>query len=308
MIYTFWLPRSSSASKPGNVSAPACGQQPVCLALDLARPFPLRQVFAPVGRGSHGRTKKTLSTEVTGQVFVCIVPDYFTNAAKFLFSADKTALAVARVFHDFWLMRYGCPSWLTSDNGTEFQGAFRHQLERFGVEHIHTSSHHPQSNGAAERVVQTLKSMLAAKVAGAMHDWRSMLPTLRMEYMQRRHSTTGYSPNELVFATEVRLPPPVGELHWVARTAAISPDVVPSGPLTQTPESVSIYRLISMYNGSDSNTSAHTRFAKPLETRRTSHYPETYSIIHYLSPTWSAKPWNLSLTVSSRGNAPPTSS
>ena len=30
---------------------------------------------------------------------------------------------------------------------------------------------------------------------------------------------------------------------------------------------VSIYRLISMYNGSDSNTSAHTRFVKPLETR-----------------------------------------
>ena len=48
---------------------------------------------------------------------------------------------------------------------------------------------------------------------------------------------------------------------------------------------VSIYRLISMYNGSDSNTSAHTRFAKPLETLRISHYPETYSIIHYLSPT-----------------------
>ena len=48
---------------------------------------------------------------------------------------------------------------------------------------------------------------------------------------------SGYSPNELVFATEVRLPPPVGELHWVARTAAVSPDVVPSGPLRQTPES-----------------------------------------------------------------------
>ena len=46
---------------------------------------------------------------------------------------------------------------------------------------------------------------------------------------------------------------------------------------------VSIYRLISMYNGSGSNTSAHTRFAKPLEIRRTSQYPETYSIIHYLS-------------------------
>ena len=40
-----------------------------------------------------------------------------------------------------------------------------------------------------------------------------------------------------MFATEVRLPLPVGELHWVARIAAVSPDVVPSGPLTQTPES-----------------------------------------------------------------------
>ena len=40
-----------------------------------------------------------------------------------------------------------------------------------------------------------------------------------------------------------------------------------------------------MYNRSDSNTSAHTRIAKPLEILRTSNYPETYSIIHYLSPT-----------------------
>ena len=86
--------------------------------IDLAGPFPLRQVSAPVGRGSHGRTKNTLSTEVTGQGFVCIVVDYFTKAAEFLFLADKTALAVARVFHDSWLMRCGCPSWLTSDNRT----------------------------------------------------------------------------------------------------------------------------------------------------------------------------------------------
>ena len=46
-----------------------------------------------------------------------------------------------------------------------------------------------------------------AKFAGAMHDWRSMLPTLRMESMQRRHSVTGYSRNELLFATEFRLSP-----------------------------------------------------------------------------------------------------
>ena len=74
-------------------------------------------------------------------------------------------------------MRYGLPEWLTSDNGSEFGGAFRHQLERFGVEHVPTSAYH-------ERLVATLKSILAANVAGATHDWPSLLAQVRMEYMQ----------------------------------------------------------------------------------------------------------------------------
>ena len=32
--------------------------------------------------------------------------------------------------------------------------------------------------------------------------------------MQRKHSSTGYSPNELVYAKPVKLPPPVGDLEW----------------------------------------------------------------------------------------------
>ena len=81
-------------------------------------------------------------------------------------------------------------------------------------------AYHLQSNGAAERLVATIKSILAAKVAGATHDWPSLLPQLRMEYMQRVHSATGYSPNRLVFAVQPRLPPPVGALHWNARSAS----------------------------------------------------------------------------------------
>ena len=77
-------------------------------------------------------------------------------------------------------MRCGCPSWLTSDNGTEFQGAFRHQLDSSRL-NMFILPRTIRNQSAAERVVQTLKCMLTAKVAGAMHDWRSMLPTLRME-------------------------------------------------------------------------------------------------------------------------------
>jgi transposase InsO family protein len=188
--------------------------------IDLAGPFELRAVSDTPRRKKHGATRSALSTRVSGSGYVAIMIDYFTKAAEFAFLPDKQASTVARVFHDFWLMRYGLPEWLTSDNGSEFAGAFRHQLERFGVEHVPTSAYHPQSNGAAERLVATLKSILSAKVAGAVHDWPSLLPQVRMEYMQRVHSATGYSPNHLVFATKPRLPPPVGALRWEARAAS----------------------------------------------------------------------------------------
>jgi hypothetical protein len=131
--------------------------------IDLAGPFPLRTVKANSGRGPQGRAQGALSTTVTGHAYVGVVVDYFTKGAEFMFLPNKSAETVARSFHDSWLMRYGYPAWLTSDNGPEFSGAFRHQLERFGIEHVTTSVQHPQSNGAAERLVRTFKTMLAAK-------------------------------------------------------------------------------------------------------------------------------------------------
>jgi hypothetical protein len=70
-------------------------------------------------------------------------------------------------------------------------------------------------------LVATVKSILAAKVAGAVHDWPALLPQIRMEYMQRVHTATGYSPNRMVFCTAPRLPPPVGALRWEARAAFV---------------------------------------------------------------------------------------
>ena len=83
--------------------------------------------------------------------------------------------------------------------------------------------HHPQSNGAAERVVRSVKTMLVAKIGNGHHDWPALLHQLRMEYMQRRHSVTGCSPKYLVYAHQLRLPPPIGELHWDATMAALAP-------------------------------------------------------------------------------------
>eukprot|EP00892_Ulva_mutabilis_P000150 jgi/Ulvmu1/10135/UM006_0089.1 len=144
--------------------------------IDLAGSFAVHEVKSQPVKGRAGRNKAALSTAKTGQAYICLMVDYFTKAAEFAPIPDKSADTVARAVHNSWFMRYGVPEWVTTDNGTEFAGSFRHQLERFGITHVQTSAYHPQSNGAVERLVRTMKTMLAAKAAGAAHDWAALLP------------------------------------------------------------------------------------------------------------------------------------
>ena len=98
------------------------------LHADLAGPFPVHEVTAAAS--SHRRAGATSTTQA-GSAYVLLVVDYFTKAAEIAYLADKRATTTARAFHDQWILRYGVPVCVTTDNynGQEFAGAFRHQLE-----------------------------------------------------------------------------------------------------------------------------------------------------------------------------------
>ena len=82
-----------------------------------------------------------------------------------------------------------------------------------------------------------MKDMLAAKIAGATHDWAALLPQLHMEYIQRRHSVTGHSSSELVHVHPLHLPPPVGPNHPPISVAAVQLPILPENTfLPQRPE------------------------------------------------------------------------
>lgn len=67
---------------------------------------------------------------------------------------------------------------ITSDNGQENLGLVQEWARENGVDWRLTKSHTPQSNGAAERTVQTIKKMIYAAVRAGDRNWVAFFPRI----------------------------------------------------------------------------------------------------------------------------------
>ena len=148
--------------------------------------------------------------------WVVLMVDYFTKIAEFTPITGKDPLSVSNAFYTQWVCRYGLPEHVTSDNGTEFAGHFSAMLTRLGVEHICTSVAHPNSNGAVERLVRTMKETLRKHLDADVGNWLAALPHVRAAYMSKIHSALGVSPNEMLYGFQPKLPLPIPGLSTVA--------------------------------------------------------------------------------------------
>ena len=92
------------------------------------------------------------------RVLVCL--EHYTRFALLIPLPDKKASTVAQAFRYHVLAVFGAPAELVSDNGSEFEGEFATVCKENFIDRRWTSTRHPQSNGASERVVQMLKYAL----------------------------------------------------------------------------------------------------------------------------------------------------
>ncbi|CAK8671043.1 unnamed protein product [Clavelina lepadiformis] len=73
-----------------------------------------------------------------------------------------------------------------------------------GTKLIHTTSHHPQSDGMLERAHRTLKTAL--KAYSCSHDWYSHLGWVMLGIRASVKEDIECAPSQLVFGTSIRLP------------------------------------------------------------------------------------------------------
>ena len=112
---------------------------------------------------------------------------------------SKTAKEIAEVLKEY-ICIFGAPKTIVSDNGTEFNNELVDtMLKNIGVEHRVTSSYNPRANGLTERTNQSIITALRKHVETDQLSWPKWLDWVLFAYRTRVHSSTNFTPFEVLF-------------------------------------------------------------------------------------------------------------
>ena len=146
-------------------------------------------------------------TSARGNQYIITVTDLFSKWSEAYPVRNHTAPVVAKVLVDQFFSRYGTPKRILSDLGVEFQShLFQELCKRLEIEQVRTTPYKPSTNGCVERFHRTLNSMIGKVTQENQRDWDDRLASVMAAYRASVHSSTGFSPNVLVFGKENRMP------------------------------------------------------------------------------------------------------
>ncbi|KAK4469996.1 hypothetical protein MN116_000019 [Schistosoma mekongi] len=147
-------------------------------------------------------------TSQHGNRYILVMVDYFTKWFEAVPIPQQDAATIAKVFINTWIARYGAPTALHSDQGPAFESyLIANVCSFFGIRKTRTTAYHPQGNGLVERTNRTLKMLLRSFVHQApAANWDDLLPQCLLAYRSSVHSSTGFSPAQLLFGHELKLP------------------------------------------------------------------------------------------------------
>lgn len=149
----------------------------------------------------------SLETSMGGIENILVITDHFTRHAQAFPTRDQTASTVAQTLWKRYIVHYGIPERLHSDQGKCFESAVIQELcKLLGMAKSRTSPYHPQGNGMTERFNSTLLNMLGTLQPSLKGNWKDHVETLTHAYNCTKHSSTGFSPFYLMFVRAPRIP------------------------------------------------------------------------------------------------------
>ena len=137
---------------------------------------------------------------------ILVITDHFSRYAQAIPTRNQTAKTTARVLFDRFIVHYGFPAHIHSDQGQNFESNLIKELCQIArVEKSRTTPYRLMGNGQVERFNQTLLKMLGTLEEYQKSDWKTHVPTLVHAYNAMFHDSTGFSPYFLLFGCHPRL-------------------------------------------------------------------------------------------------------
>ncbi|MBW0558202.1 hypothetical protein O181_097917 [Austropuccinia psidii MF-1] len=129
---------------------------------------------------------------------------------------DDTAMYTAIMIWNRVISQKGIFQNIISDRDPKFTSALWTNLHNlFGTKFSFSTAYHPQTDGLAEIMIQTLEDMIRRFCGyglefkdsdGFTHDWCTLIPALELEYKTSIHSSTGKTPAMLEKGWNLKIP------------------------------------------------------------------------------------------------------
>ena len=137
---------------------------------------------------------------------VLVITDHFTKYAVAIPTKNQTAKTTASAFYNEFIVKYGIPTKLHTDQGNNFESDLMKELcNTMGVKKTRTSLYHTMGNGCTERWNRTLLNMQGTLDPNQKSNWKDYVTSLTYAYNCTRHESTNYSPFELMFGRTPKL-------------------------------------------------------------------------------------------------------
>ena len=134
--------------------------------------------------------------------------DRFTKSAHFI--PVKSTYRVedyAKLYIDEIVIWHGIPLFIISDRRAQVASHFWRSFHKsLGTLVKLSTAFHPQTDGQAERTIQTLEDMLRACVIEFRGNWDDHLPLIEFSYNNSYHSSIGMAPFEELYGRRCRYP------------------------------------------------------------------------------------------------------
>jgi hypothetical protein len=134
-----------------------------------------------------------------GYIGVIVITEYLTKFPYVKPIKSKRAEEIAAILWEY-ISIFGPPKGILSDQGNEFNNQLMSMITKnIGVEHRVTSAYNPRTNGQTERFNQTLVTALRKHAELNNKLWVAWIPYVLLAYRTRVHSSTKFTPFELMF-------------------------------------------------------------------------------------------------------------